>query len=70
MLDMETGSTELQRPADDIDWRHVWLTNVMIDSGKFGPQKIARHQVQTRKNSLSRRLRSLHLMRAALGPPR
>ena len=63
-------TTEPRRSAEEINWRHVWLTNVMIDSGKFGPPKIARHQVRTRKSSLSWRLRSLHLMRAALGPSR
>jgi hypothetical protein len=56
--------------SDEIDWRHVWLTAALIDSGKFGPPKIARREIGFRKNSLTRRLRSLHHMRAALGPSR
>ena len=35
----ETGTAELGRNADEIDWRQVWLTNAMIDSGKLEPLK-------------------------------
>ena len=34
----ETGTAELRRNADAIDWRPVWLTHVMIDSGRLEPK--------------------------------
>jgi len=57
------------RRSAEIDWRHVWLTTVMIDSGSFGPNKIARHEMQIRKNTLTRRLRKLRRLRAVHGRP-
>jgi hypothetical protein len=60
-------TTEPRRSAKEINWRHVWLTNVMIDSGKFEPQKIARYKMQTGMGSLTRRLHRLRRMRAVLG---
>ena len=63
----EIRATGVLRSADEIDWRHVWLSTVMIDSGTFGPPKIARHEMQIRKNTLTRRLRKLRRLRAALG---
>ena len=60
-------TTEPRRSAEEMNWRHVWLTNVMIDSGKFEPQKIARYKMQTGKDSLTRRLHRLRRMRAVLG---
>jgi hypothetical protein len=56
-------TTESRRSAEEINWRHVWLTNVIIDSGK----KIARYKMQTGKDSLTRRLHRLRRMRAVLG---
>ena len=44
-----TGTSVLGRNADEIDWRQVWLTTAMIDSGKFEPSKIARYKMQPRK---------------------
>lgn len=64
----ETGTAVLRRNANEIDWPHVWLTNTMIDSGKLEPPKIARYKMQTRKDSLTRRLHRLRRMRAVLGP--
>ena len=64
----ETGTAELRRNADEIDWRQVWLTNAMIDSGKLEPPKISRYKLQTRKDSLTRRLHRLRRMRAVLTP--
>ena len=66
MSRMEIGTAELRESIDGIDWRHFWLKNVMIDSGKFAPAKIARREL--RKNALSLRLQKLHRMRAILGP--
>jgi hypothetical protein len=63
----ETGTAVL-RNADEIDWRHVWLTHGMIDSGKLEPPEIARYKMQTRKDSSTRRLHRLRRMRAVLGP--
>jgi hypothetical protein len=70
MTPKETGTAELRRRADEIDWRHLWLANVMIDTGNPGPAKIARPAMLTRRTSLARRLHKLRRMRAALGPPR
>jgi len=70
MSNMEAGTTELRRNGDEIDWRHVWLSNVLVDSGRFGLPKIARYERRVRKPSLSQRLHKLHRMRAALGPAR
>ena len=64
----ETGTAALGRSADEIDWRQVWLTNAMIDSGKLEPSKIARYKMQTRKDFLTQRLHRLRRMRAVLGP--
>ena len=68
MSRMETGTAELRRNTDEIDWRHIWLTNVMIDSGKLESPKIARYKMQTRKDSLTQRLHRLRRIRAVLGP--
>ena len=67
MSTTETGTAE-RRNADDIDWRHVWLTHANIDSGKFEPANIARYKMQARKDSLTRRLHRLRRMRAFLDP--
>ena len=67
MTPIETGTAELGRRADEIDWRHFWLTNVMIDTGKPRP---ARPVMRTRKESLARRLHKLRRRRSVLGPPR
>ena len=64
MFRAETSSAELHQSVEEIDWRQIWLKNVMIDSGKLAPTKIARSEL--RKNALSRRLRKLHHMRAIL----
>jgi hypothetical protein len=63
-------TTEPGRGAEEIDWRHVWLTSVMVDSGELRSPKIGRYTVQTRKDSLTRRLHRLRRMRAVLGPSR
>ena len=62
--------TQLRPIADETAWRHVWLTNVMIDSGKAVRANTAGRARRIRKSTLTQRLRSLHLMRAALGPSR
>jgi hypothetical protein len=49
MSGKETGAVELRQSADGIDWRHVWLKNVLIDSGKLAPTKNARREL--RKNT-------------------
>ena len=60
----ETGTA--RKNADQIDWRHVWLTHAMIDSGKLEPPKIARYKMQTQKDCLTRRLHRLRRIRAVL----
>ena len=69
MSKTEVGTAELYRSADEINWRHVWLTNAMIDSGKLGLPKNAR-RLPVRKNSLAWRLHRLHRMRAVLEQPK
>jgi hypothetical protein len=69
MIPKQIGATELRHGADEITWRHVWLTNVLIDAGKPSPAKIARPRI-TRRMSLARRLDKLRRLRAALEPPR
>jgi hypothetical protein len=49
-------------------WRHFWLTNVMIDTGKLGPAKLVRREMGIRKDSLARRLHKLRCKRAVLAP--
>jgi hypothetical protein len=56
--------SELSRRADEIAWRHVWLTNVLVDAGKPSLAKIARPG-PTRRMSLARRLDKLHRLRTA-----
>jgi hypothetical protein len=51
MSTTETRTAELRQGVDGIDWRHFWLKNVMIDSGKLAPTKISRRELQ--KNALS-----------------
>jgi hypothetical protein len=68
MIPKEVAASETRRSGAEIDWRHFWLANVMIDTAN--PAKIARPVMPTRRMSLTRRLHRLHRMRAALGPPR
>ena len=70
MIPKEIGATETRRKAAEIEGRHFWLQNVMIDTGNPCQAKIARPAVPTRRMSLKRRLYKLGRMRAALGPPR
>jgi len=37
--------------GSNIAWRHYWLTNVMLDGGKFGPVRLARREMPVRKES-------------------
>ena len=66
MPETEVGTAELDRGADEINWRQVWLTNVMIDTGKLGPPKITRRKMPIKKSSLTQRLHKLRRMRALL----
>ena len=66
--DME--SADIAHPANDVAWRHFWLANVMVDTDGRSPVRGPRPELQPRKDSLSRRLRRLHHMRAILGAPR
>jgi len=62
------GTTEPLTSANEIAWRHFWLANVMIDTGKPGPAKLVRREMGIRKDSLARRLHKLRRMRAVIGP--
>jgi hypothetical protein len=57
------------RGAEEFAWRHFWLRNVMLDSGRPSLARMSRPRV-TRRMSLARRLDKLHRLRAALEPPR
>jgi hypothetical protein len=68
MSAMKVSTAKVRQSTDEIDWRHVWLTNVMIDSAKSRPPKVARRKPQIRKDSLTQRLQKLRRMRLVLGP--
>ena len=63
-------TTEPRPGTQEIDWRHSWLTSVIVDSGKLGLPKIARYGRRVEKSSLAQRLHKLHHMRATLGQPK
>jgi hypothetical protein len=63
------GATELPSTANEIAWRHFWLANVIVDAAKPEPVKLARREMWTRKDSLTRRLHKLRRMRATLDLP-
>jgi hypothetical protein len=64
MTPKEIGISELHRNANEIAWRHVWLTNVIIDADK--PILATRPRIQRSRQSLTQRLRKLRRMRAIL----
>jgi hypothetical protein len=70
MIKTETGATEVSQPADDIAWRHYWLTNVVLETDGRPLVRTTRPELRPRKDSLSRRLQRLRHMRAILGAPR
>jgi len=70
MSTQEFGTAQLRLALDEVAWRHVWLTNVMIDSGKLGLAKIVRPKMSAGRMSLARRLDKLRRMRATLEPAR
>lgn len=65
MAFQENGTTK--KHPEDLDWRHVWLKNAMIDSGKLIPGETTRYTVRTRKPTLALRLHKLRRLRAILG---
>lgn len=70
MTEMGIGTTGLSTASNEIAWRHFWLSNVIVDTGKPGLVKPAPRETWARKDSLSRRLRKLRRMRAMLDSPR
>jgi hypothetical protein len=56
-------------PADDIAWRHFWLTNVAVETDGRRPARPPRPELRPRKDTLTRRLQRLHHMRAILRAP-
>ena len=73
MTPEEIGTAEQRRSTDEITceitWRHVWLTNVLIDVGRPSLVKTSRPRA-VRRMSLTRRLDKLHRLRATLESPR
>ncbi len=70
MTNKEIGAADIHQPADDIAWRHYWLTNVAVETDGRPPVRAPRPELRPRKDSLSRRLQRLRHMRAILGAPR
>jgi hypothetical protein len=70
MTEKEIGAAEIRQPADDIAWRHFWLTNVAVETDGRPLVRATRPELRPRKDSLSRRLQRLRQMRAILGAPR
>ena len=69
MTKTDMGNVHTAQPANDIAWRHFWLANVMVDTNGGPLVRAARPALLPRKDSLSRRLKRLHHMRAILGDP-
>ena len=69
MASSGNGATQFHRAAQEMAWRHFWLTSVLLDSGK-PPARLARREMPVRKDSLTRRLHKLRRMRATLDLPR
>jgi hypothetical protein len=70
MTETGIGTTGLRPTGNEIAWRHFWLSNVIVDTGKPGLVAPSRRETWTRKDSLSRRLHKLRRMRAMLGSSR
>jgi hypothetical protein len=66
MIKAGVDGADHQASRGDIAWRHYWLTNVIVDGGRAGPVRLPRREMPARKESLSRRLHKLRLMRAVL----
>jgi len=64
---MSPNKTLTELPADEVPWRHAWLTKSQI--GNPNPDPIS-HTRTVARMSLARRLEKLHRLRAALEPPR
>jgi len=62
------GATPIRPTANEIAWRHFWLTSVVFDSEK-PPTRLARRDAWVRRDSLTRRLHKLRRMRATLDVP-
>lgn len=45
MTNKGNGATELPTAANEIVWRHFWLTNVIVDTAKPGPAKLSRREI-------------------------
>ena len=69
MAKEEIGAADVRQPADDIAWRHFWLANVAVETDGMPAARAPRPELRPRKDSLSRRLKRLHHMRAILGEP-
>ena len=69
MRKTEIGAADINKPVDDIAWRHFWLANVAVETEGRPPVRAPRPELRPRKDSLSRRLQRLHHMRAILRAP-
>jgi hypothetical protein len=67
MTPTKVRDAELPPSADEIAWRHIWLTRASIDAPNR--ETIARPKTTT-KMSPARRLEKLRRLRAMLEPPR
>jgi hypothetical protein len=57
----EIGTAKIPQIADEIAWRHFWLTHVMTETGERRPEKI----VQVMRNAKRPLTRSLHNIRTS-----
>jgi hypothetical protein len=70
MTETGFGTTGLRPTGNEIAWRHFWLSNVIVETGKPGIAPLSRREAWTRKDSLTRRLHKLRVMRAMLDSSR
>ena len=70
MTKTDMGAGDHVKPADDVGWRHFWLTNVVVETDGRPLVRVARPELRPRRDSLSHRLQRLRHMRAILGAPR
>ena len=49
MTKTDMGNVHTAQPANDIDWRHFWLVNVMVDTARGPLVRAARPELRPKK---------------------
>jgi hypothetical protein len=70
MIRTEIGTVDLHRSVDQVAWRRLWLTNVMIERGKPLPATNVRPRTRAASRSLTWRLHQLRRLEPATKLPR